>query len=459
MKNFRQAFIAMLLMPVFISCATYRQRIDDYYQQLQQGNYEQASNLLDKNSLLNASRNKLLYLLEKGYTLHLTKQFDSSNLYFNAADKMIEAGNNAVKDIAIGTVLNPMMQQYKSEDYERFMVHYYKALNYIYLNKTEEALVEARRITLAEKAIADQHSVTTKKYNNDAFALILQGIIYEKGNDINNAFISYRNAANIFLEKDNLTYYGVSIPLQLKKDVLRTAYIMGFRSDLEYYERRFNLKFEKSFISKEPELILFAEVGMAPVKQETNTFFTLIEDNGAFFFTDYLRQHRIPIDYSVGINQSDISLKKINTFRVALPSYIQKPRNYKSIVLKDSINSLMMEKAEDINELANSLLKERMLKEVSLALSRLLLKKLAEKEVKKKDKEWGEVFEALNFFTEKADTRNWQSLPSDVFYARIPVSMGKNNLQLEMNGNMGKTHRLNIDIKQPLTILNFRDMN
>ena len=46
---------------------------------------------------------------------------------------------------------------------------------------------------------------------------MLQGLIYEKGNDINNAFIAYRNAADVYLKNDG-SYYGTKMPEQLKKE-------------------------------------------------------------------------------------------------------------------------------------------------------------------------------------------------------------------------------------------------
>ncbi len=59
------------------------------------------------------------------------------------------------------------------------MVHYYKSLNYLGLGKNEDAMVEARRISLRSFAQQDKAGFKTNKYSDDAFALMLQGIIYE----------------------------------------------------------------------------------------------------------------------------------------------------------------------------------------------------------------------------------------------------------------------------------------
>ena len=74
---------------------------------------------------------------------------------------------------------------------------------------------------------------------------------------------------------------------------------------------------------------------------------------------------------------------------------------------------------------------------MSLALSRLAVKKLAEiaarpKEDAKNKNEKEALAFAIQVFTlasEKADTRNWQSLPHTIYYSRVPLSPGRNVLK------------------------------
>ncbi|MEI2747767.1 MAG: hypothetical protein V9E88_03275 [Ferruginibacter sp.] len=66
-----------------------------------------------------------------------------------------------------------MMEAYKGEDFELFMIHYYKALNYLDLGMPDEAVVESRRISLATDRLSDK--TKSNKYSKDAFALNLQG--------------------------------------------------------------------------------------------------------------------------------------------------------------------------------------------------------------------------------------------------------------------------------------------
>ncbi|MBL7741184.1 MAG: hypothetical protein JNK14_18320 [Chitinophagaceae bacterium] len=442
------------------SCSSYNRQAITYYSNLQQGNYEKAAKALDDNRLLQKNRNRLLYLLERGKICHLLQQYDSSNQYFNEADHLIEDARTTVKDIALGNLLNPMMQAYKAEDFEKYLTHYYKALNYLQLGRPDEAMVEARRITLRSYAQEDKAG-NKDRYAEDAFSFILQGMIYEKNGDINNAFIAYRNAADVYLQ-NNGSYYGIRLPEQLKKDLLRTAYQNGFVDEAGRYERLFNFTFQKEASPEGGELILFWENGSAPVKEQQDIFFTLFKDaGGSFFFRDAGGLYNVPFDFSSGYNRDNIKLNDLRSFRVALPKYRAQPLYYTGATITVNNNTLSPEPAESISTLAFSTLQERMLRELSSTLTRLAIKKLAEAAVRpaekketdsKKEKKKKDTQEAIalglqlfNFASEKADTRNWQSLPHTIYYSRIPLKRGVNEISLQINGPSSKTVQFSVN--------------
>jgi len=461
-----RTLVGLLLMLFLSSCASYNAQVTEYYSNLRQGNYKKAASSLDNNKLLKKDRNHLLYLLERGKVCHLLQQWDSSNRYFNEADQIMEDARTSAKDIALGTLLNPMMQTYKGEDFEKYLVHYYKASNYLQLGETDDALVEARRITLRtntqEDKVGNKH-----KYSEDAFSLVLQGLIYEKSNDINNAFIAYRNAADVYLE-NNGSYYGTKIPEQLKKDLLRTASENGFIDEVSRYEKLLNTVMVREPSYEGGELVLFWENGSAPVKQQQDIYFTLFKDaGGSFMFADAAGLYNIPFDFGNGYSSHDVKLENLRSFRVALPKYEAQPLVYSGASLQVNNLTYSLEPVENINNLAFSTLKERMLKELSSTLTRLAVKKLAEaairpkeekdnknktEEEKKKDRKEKAQREALalglqifNFATEKADTRNWQSLPHTIYYTRIPLKKGENNISLQLNGGSVKSIQLSVN--------------
>ena len=201
---FIKASFVFLMMPLFFSCKTYRASLDAYYTHFRSGQFSKASDDLNKIKLLKKSRNRLLYNLEAGAVQHKLNASEKSNAYLNAANDFLESNFKNAKDVALSNLVNPMMETYRGEPFEPFLVNYYKAINYLDLGMIESAVVEARKITLASDRLAEKYKTNTKKYNKDPFALNLQGMIYETSGDINNAFIAYRNAANIFLLSHDL---------------------------------------------------------------------------------------------------------------------------------------------------------------------------------------------------------------------------------------------------------------
>jgi hypothetical protein len=457
-KNTFGASILLGLMLFLLSCASYNDMIGGYYKQIAAGNYKEAEKELDKNKLLQKPRNKLLFLMEKGKSSHLNGDYEASNRYFNEADQMLENGLGGVMDAAVGTLVNPMTQRYKGEDFEKFMIHYYKALNYLYLNQTEDAIVEARRITLQAQEQGEKFNEKTNRYSKDAFSLMLQGLIYEHDNDVNNAFIAYRNAAEVYLNSKDQLYYGTSMPMTLKEDVMRTADLNGFTAELSRFEGIFNVKYERKPMPDGGTLIFFWENGLAPVKQQEEFFFSLVKgNNGDLFFTNVGGTIIIPFNHDYSNGSSNLS--GIESLRATYPKYIAQKPYFSSATIGNGSSLISFEKAEDINELAFKTLDQRFLSEMSKVLTRLAVKKGAEYVLRQSAKGTGKngkdngLLEGLGLgmqlyglLSEKADTRNWQSLPATISYARIPLKKGQNTITLTLKGASGNDEVKTIEI-------------
>jgi hypothetical protein len=119
-------------------------------------------------------------------------QYEESNHYFEQAFLFGEDYKINYAREAASYLTNPMVTVYRGEDHEHLMLLYYKALNYLKQNKSEEALVECRRLNIRLQQLADRYE-SSEKYSRDAFIHNLMGIIYQSANDWNNAFIAYRN--------------------------------------------------------------------------------------------------------------------------------------------------------------------------------------------------------------------------------------------------------------------------
>jgi hypothetical protein len=130
--------------------------------------------------------------------------------------------------------------------------------------------------------------------------------------------------------------------------------------------------------------------------------------------------------------QQRSSLSKLEVFRIAFPRYVERPLYFQSgQIISDSIK-YDVEIAEDINKIAFHSLRERMVLEFSKGLLRAALKKATEHSIRLEDQALGAMIGLMNAITEHADTRNWQTLPYFISYARVPLKEGSNDINFEI---------------------------
>jgi hypothetical protein len=244
------------------------------------------------------------------------------------------------------------------------------------------------------------------------------------------------------------------MPRNLQQDVMRMADMNGFKSELSRFEELFKTKYISKKQSKGGELIFFWENGIAPVKQQEEFFFSLIKgSNGSLVFSN---GGNLFIPYG---GSGDISLNGLSSLRATYPKYVSQPSYYSSAKLSTLTDTVSFEKTEDINTIAVTTLNQRFVKEMSKILTRLAVKKSAEYILKASSNGTGKngkdnsLLEGLGFgmqlyslLSEKADTRNWQSLPSVINYTRIPLSEGENNLTLHLKSGGGAEETKTIQI-------------
>ncbi len=436
-------YIAFSLIFVLMSCSTYRGKSDAFQQKIQQNDYSGALKTVDQNSFLRKKRNELLFYMEKGKIAYLDDNYLLSNEFFNKADALIEENKRDVGGKILGVLTNPERQFYKGEDFEKVAIHYYKALNYLFLKDIDEALVEAKRITLQLQYLNEKYQEGKKnRYVNDTFALTLQGLLYESSGDQNNAFIAYRNAIDLYLQNGG-NYFGVAIPNQLKEDFFRTADFMGFYSEIERYEDLLGISYQRKE-EETREAVVFWENGLVPYKDETAFTFSVVPGSDIGFFSVFNEELDLtiplPIDYS-----DDVGL---DIFRVAFPKYVSRQALFRKASIQIDSVEYPFQLTENYNNIAYKTLKDRTYREIGNVALRLVTKKTSEYLLKSKDELSGNLLGIFNAITEGADTRNWQSLPEHIHYSRVPVKQGKNKLDVVLEDRYNNTTTKSISIQK-----------
>ncbi len=425
----------MLTIFLFSSCASYYQKSYQFQEQFSNGNIKEAQAFLISQKKAAEKKDRLLYFLDRGVVEQMLGNYEASNVYFEMAYLYNQDYRKNFKYDILGTITNPMLKPYKAEDHEVVLVHFYKAINFIQLRDFDAALVEVRRVNISLNDLNDKYKDKKNRYKEDAFAHLLMGIIYEAKNDANNAFIAYRNALNVYKGVYSKEF-KVLIPDQLKKDVLRTAAKNGFRTELKEYESEFGMTYEKESQS-DGELVFFWLNGLSPVKGEFSMNLARSEGTGGgLVFANESGAYNFPINISGQVNSSnEEGLADVRFVRMAIPKYrVRKPLVSNAHLLVDG-KKMNFELAEDIEQIALAGLEDRMLREIGKSVARLVLKQAAEIVATNQNKDAGFVLSALNAITEKADTRNWQSLPHSIYYQRVSLTSGSHDVNLVTTGS------------------------
>ncbi|WP_282038249.1 COG3014 family protein [Saccharicrinis aurantiacus] len=455
MRNSTPRFTPHIIVGILLSitlwgCASYYQQNLVLQQNITSGNFEKADKILSADKKGEEGKNRVLYFMNKGTVNFMMNNHEVSNAYFEKADLYIEDFKRSAANEALALISNSMVRPYKPEDFEAVMIHYYKSLNYLFLNQYDEAIVEAKRVNILLHQINDKYSKSKNKYSDDAFAHNLMGIIYDASGDKNNAFIAYRNALELY-ESKYTELFKLAAPQQLKKDILRTSYELGFGEEHRSYKEKFNMSYEPDS-TETGDLVFLWMNGFGPVKDEWSINFTNTGyNNGWITLVNEQEGFSFPIYIGNKSKDQQNAYKNLSFLRVAFPKYKErKPLLFQATLTVDnSVHKL--ELAENINAIAFRSLKDRMAREMAYGIARLATKKAMESIANNQDQNIGTIVSIVNAMTEKADTRNWQSLPYAIHYSRVKLPEGNHQVTLNAKGKTNTQEQFNFEIKNNKT--------
>ncbi len=431
---------------------TYYRRNAAFHAAFEAGRIEEAESLLSHDKKAEQRKTRLLYYMDRGVVLTMLGDYISSNEALEKAWLLSEDYQKNLGNEALSLLSNPNAAEYKGEDHELLLINYYKALNFMKLGDMERALVEVRRMNIRLNRLEDKYS-SARRYKEEPFIELMMGLVYDAAGETNNAFIAYRNAYEAF-DRQRTAAVGPGPPVQLKRDLLRTAQAMGFDSEVSRFEKKFGYKYQAERLPKEQgQLVFLWHNGLSPVKSEWSLNFTIVRGQGGnLTFVNEQMGLQFPAVF-VG-NEADqrASLTDLSVVRVAFPQYLERQPVYRSARLKSGSETKDLEMAMDVYRVATRSLQQRMHLEVGKAITRLAVKQALQIAARKgtaaavkgdsKDEKKADQAEALgnlagfavgiwNAASEKADTRAWMTLPYSISYARMPLPVGKQSLILE----------------------------
>lgn len=417
-----------LLFLLLSSCRPYYIRQQTFLRLVAEERYAEAeAELSSSRRAKKKERHRLLYLLNRGYVAFQQGSYAESTQWFMKADRMVEEYRKQLGYEALSILVNPGVKPYKAEDFEVVMMHYFTTLSFLKQRNFESALVECRRMNLS---LQDMHFADSKKprYKNDAFGHLLMGLSYEASGDVNNAFIAYRNAVEVY-RSDYNSYFGLGVPEQLKHDLVRTAMLNGFQDEAKRWSDTLGVLIpEKNKARPDAELVILWQNGLGPVKEQWSIDFTIVQQGGQLFFNNAGMGLSFAFPTS-SVSSNDLNnLQALRVFRVAFPRYVSRLPAFNRATVSQGGFQAKVEMVQPIDQIAFKSLEDRFAREMGNAILRFAVKKATEYAIRKENKDAGALMGIANAITEQADTRNWQTLPYSIGYARVPLSAGENKV-------------------------------
>jgi hypothetical protein len=390
--NARAAASAAFAVLALCSCASYQTKVSGARDWMKRDNPAEAIKALEP--LANKEGDdQLVYLLDYASALQQNGQYKESASALNRAGKIADIQDyHSLTKVASSLLLSEEMVQYKGDDYEKVLINAINAINYLELGDQDEALVEVR--LLNEKLLKFKNDAK-RDYQQNPFAFYLAALIYESNQKWDDAYISFKSA------------YDVApgyVPLH--EDLVRAAIRAQRPEDVEKWTKLFpEVRIRPEWKDRAMgELVVIFSQGWGPRKAprpEAPRF-----------------PHLVPTS------------SQVKTARItALPAGAEAAPTERNATSS---------KIFSVQDVAIKTLNDDYARLVASRVGGVAVKAVVADQIAQKNKLLGAVaWIALNA-TDRADVRQWSTLPESFQFARLPIKAGKYKVSitgLDSSGN------------------------
>lgn len=390
---------AFLILSSFLSgCATYQSRVSPAREKLARGQCPEALKLLQEQSEKDDG-DQLIYLLDYGTALQICGDYKKSSLIFQKADKLSEdIDYHSASRIVGATLVNEEMLQYKGDTFEKLFLNATAALNYLEMGEPDEALVEVRRINEKYRKLTSDDK---KKFELNSFSQYLAGLIYESQGKYDDACLSYKSAFEL-----DPTFHAVGV------DMLRGCWLARRTQEFDELVKQVQPTSDElaqvKQKSKNEVIILFMQ-GWGPRKAPRPG--------------DAMIPYLVPVTSETKRLQAEI----ING--AGAPQKFQSKTVY------------------DVEKAAIQTLEDDHAALVARRVGALVAKRVAADQIRQKDQLLGAIAWVAMVASERADLRQWSTLPQTIQVIRMPMLSGTYKLQLTGLNGSGSTSEVLRDIE------------
>lgn len=386
---------SILALMVLTGCASYQTKVGEARRSLS-SNPGQSAALLEPLAK-EEGRDQLVYMLDYATALQAAGRNQDSAKAFIAAERLADSKDyHSISQVAGSLVLNEEMVQYKGDDFEKVLINGMNALNYLEMGELDDALVEVRRVN---EKLYKLKSDGKQEFNQSPFAYYLGAMIWEADRKFDDAYIAYKNAYDVAPNY-----------VPLREDLVRSA----IRADRPEEVARWKKAFPEVVIKPEwkergrGEIVLVFMNGWGPRKQPRpgNPRFPML----------------VPVSNHVSFASMDVSDEK------------------------KKVASVTTSRLYSIQDIAIKALDADFGRLMGSRVAGIATKAVVADQIRQKDQLLGAVAWIAMNVSDRADLRQWSTLPESFQVARASVPPGKYSISLSAAGS-ALTKKIGVDVK------------
>lgn len=398
LKRLKSIFLFFVLF--YAGCATYQSNVHEARELMRSGRFSMAANILAPHAETEGN-DQLIYVFDYATALQLAGEHEKSAQYFQLADQLSDLQDYVSVLRQSGSLLfSQEMVQYKGESFERLLINVMNAINYLMMDDTEGANVETRKLN---EKLSFYRRELEKEYQQNAFAVYMNALIWEANRNWDSAYIDFERAYEL---NPNIEY--------LQEDLVRSAINARRRESERKWREKFGVTGSPASWNHRQmgELVLIYQQGWGPRKSpspESPRFPTLLP---VLTQTVGAKLKVYPPSEEVG-DEAEAGNEK------------------------ETLYAERSQKVHSVQEVAIQTFKDDYAALMAKRIAGVVAKEVVAHQIAKENEALGMVAYLAMHLSDRADVRQWSTLPESFQVAKIRLPPGEYKVRTVGLNRMG----------------------
>ena len=376
-------------------CATYQTKVEEARSHISSRQTARAVEVLAPLAEKEGD-DQLVYLLDYAIALQQDGKYQESSKVLNRAERIADILDyTSLSKETASLILSEEMVQYKGDDYEKIMINAVNAINYLMVGDLETALVQVRRLN---NKLYLYKTEAKRDYEQNPFAYYLGAVIWEADRKYDEAYIFYKKAYELIPD----------FPL-LQEDLIRGA----MKAQRPEEVARWRKLWPQTPISPVwsdstmGELVVIYQQGWGPRKRprpENHRFPQLVPTRSQTQSAEFQ------------IVRDEVATPTAQAAKLKLPA--------STLQVSPPTLSVSARRLFSVQEVAIKTLESQYAALIAKRVAGIATKAVVSDQIRQKNELLGQLAWIALSLTDRADLRQWSTLPESFQIARVYLKPG-----------------------------------